>query len=151
MAEHEDIKTAQRRIMYEVALYREQLMLLQKEMQKINSTSSDLDNAIRTSKNLAEKPLLVPSGGGTYIKAKAEDNKLIVPIGAQYLREMEPESATKELQRRKEATEKAKQKLEEQYNSIASKYQDAAGKLQQIQSRAQISQQVEENIGDDYI
>ncbi len=149
--DYTDIKSVQNRLTYEIALYREQLMLLQKEMQKVSSTSSDLENAVKTSRDIEEKSLLVPVGGGTYIKAKAEARKLIVPIGAQYLKEMDPEDATKELERRKEATGKAMKKLEEQYNNIASKYQDAAKNLQNVQSRVQISDQVEENISDDYI
>lgn len=142
---------AQTKLMYEVALYREQLAMLQKEMERVSLTTVDLNNAVKTVENIETKDVMVPVGGGTFIKATVTDVKLIVPIGAQYLREMDKEKTLDELNRRRKATKKAIEKLETEFKKIATNFQQVSGQLKDMEARAKISKRVDENIGEDYI
>ncbi len=142
---------AQTRVMYEVALYRQQLGMLQKEMERVSLTTIDLNNALSTVKKLEQKDTIVPIGGGTYIKASITDTKVIVPIGAQYLREMDQKGAIAEIERRQEATKKAIVRLENEFKKIAMKFQQVSAQLKEMEARAKISKRVDDNIGEDYI
>ncbi|MFH1394239.1 MAG: prefoldin subunit alpha [Candidatus Micrarchaeota archaeon] len=151
MNENPMANEAQTRMMYEVALYREQLGMLQKEMERVSLTAVDLNNALKTVENIDAKDVMVPVGGGTFMKASVKDVKLVVPIGAQYLREMGRDEALAELARRREATKKAIERLEVEFKKIAGKFQQVSGQLKDLEARAKISQRVDENIGEDYI
>jgi prefoldin alpha subunit len=137
--------------MYEVALYRQQLGMLQKEMERVSLTTIDLNNALSTVKKLEQKETIVPIGGGTYVKAAITDTKVIVPIGAQYLREMDQKDAIAEIERRQEATKRAIVKLETEFKKIATKFQQVSSQLKDMEARAKISKRVDDNIGEDYI
>ena len=139
------------KLMYEVALYREQLNMLQKEMERVSLTAVDLNNALKTVENIEKKDLMIPIGGGTFMKATVSDVMLVVPIGAQYLREMAKDDALSELKRRREATKRAIEKLETEFKKIATKFQQVSQHLQNMEARAKISQKVDENIGEDYV
>jgi len=139
------------KLMYEVALYREQLNMLQKEMERVSLTAVDLNNAIKTVENIDEKDMMIPIGGGSFMKATVTDATLVVPVGAQYLRDMKKDDALSELQRRREATKKAIEKLEAEFKKIAAKFQQVSGQLKNMEARAKISKTVDENLGEDYI
>lgn len=141
----------QSRLTYEVALYREQLGMLQKEMERISLTTVDLNNALKTVESMQANEILVPVGGGSFLKAKVSEMKVIMPIGAQYLREMERSEALDELRRRQEATKNAITKLEQEFRNIAAKFQQVSTELKDMEVRARISDRVEEGIKEDYI
>ena len=134
MTEIEDQERA--RLSYEVQVYREQLRLLEREIERINLTTVDLANALRTMENLKNEDVMMPIGGGSYLKASVYTTKVLVPIGADYMNEMERDKATVELRKRIESTKKAFEKLSEQFNAISKRLQDTGLKLSGFNRRA---------------
>jgi len=141
----------QAKMKYEIALYRQQLSLIQKEMQRITMTTAELGSAQKTVKELSERDALIPIGGGSYIKAKLTEKRVIMPIGAQYLVEMENEEAESEIQRRIDATKQAVEKLGAEFEKISVKLEQIGPNLQQIENASAIDKRVEEQARDDYI
>jgi prefoldin alpha subunit len=117
------------RLSYEVQVYREQLRLLEREIERINLTAVDLSNALRTLENLKNEDVMVPIGGGAFIKASVYTTKVLVPAGADYITEMEREKAVAELKKRVESTKKAFEKLSEQFTQISKKLQEVGIRL----------------------
>jgi len=145
----------QAKLNYELAVYKEQVALIKRETERISLTTIDLSNALTTVENFKkkgeEKPMLVPIGGGAMIKGSMSDTKILVPIGAEYLMEMEREDAIKELQKRIDATKKAVEKLTSEFNKIAEKLRETTGHLKKLQTESKLSERVDENIREDYI
>ena len=136
---------------YEAAIYKEQLNLLRKEMERISLTSLDISNAISSVENLEKKHMLVPIGGGSFIRSNVSDLKILVPIGADYIVEMEKEEASAELHKRINATREAVTRLNEEFEKINMKVIEVGTKLQDIEGQMKLSQRVEEGVRDDYI
>ena len=130
--ENNPASQAQARLSYEVAVYREQLRLLEKEIERINLTTMDLSNAAKTIENLKNEEALVPVGGGVFIRTKVESTKTLVPVGADYLVETEKENAVSEIRKRVEATKKAIEKLTEEFDKIAKRLQEGGMKLREL-------------------
>lgn len=143
------------RLNYELAVYREQVALIKRETERISLTTIDLSNALTTVENFKEKEeqksMLVPIGGGAMIKGAMSNTRILVPIGAEYLMEMEREDAVKELKKRIDATKKAVEKLTAEFNKIAGKLREATVQLRKLQTEAKMSERVDENIREDYI
>ena len=142
---------SQTRMTYEVAIYKEQLNLLRKEMERISLTTLDISNAITSVEKLQKKPVLVPIGGGSFIKSHVGDLDVIVPIGADYMVEMSREEAALELHKRITATKEAVSRLNEEFEKINRKLVDVGSRLEDIKAQMKLSQQVEEGVRDDYI
>ena len=136
---------------YEVAVYREQLRLLQKEIERINFTTNELSNASATAQNLKSEDILVQIGGGSFIMANIYNTKILVPVGAGYLVEMESRDAAAEITKRIDATKNAIQKLNEEFDKIARKLQDSGSRLRQVQMDQSINKRVNDNLGEDYV
>ncbi|HLD59484.1 MAG TPA: prefoldin subunit alpha [Candidatus Bilamarchaeaceae archaeon] len=136
---------------YERRVYGEQLRLIQKEVDRISLTNLDLINAENTTKKLKAEDSLIPIGGGAYIKANVYNTKVLVPVGAGYLIEMEAETAARELRRRIEETRKAVEKLTEEFKNISRRLETTSRKLSEMQTQDRINQRVEENLGEDYL
>jgi prefoldin alpha subunit len=141
----------QAQLNYELAIYREQIAMIKRETERVSLTTIDLTNALKTAENLTTEEILIPIGGGALAKGQITNTKVLVPIGAEYMKEMTKEEATNEIRRRIDATKKAVEKLNEEFNKIAKKLQEVANQLQTIQAQSQLSQRVEGNIRDDYI
>ncbi len=141
----------QAQLNYELAIYREQIAMIKRETERVSLTTIDLTNALKTVENLSKDNILIPIGGGTLVRGSVANTKVLVPIGAEYMLEMEREEAQEELKRRIDATQKAVEKLNEEFNKIARKLQEVAGQLQQMQAQTQLSERVEGNIREDYI
>lgn len=141
----------QAQLNYELAVYREQIAMIKRETERVSLTTIDLSNALKTVENLSKDNVLIPIGGGTLIRGSVADTKVLVPIGAEYMLEMDKESAREELARRIDATRKAVEKLNEEFNKIAKKLQEVSGQLQQMQANTQLNERVEANVRDDYI
>ncbi len=141
----------QAQLNYELAIYREQISMIKRETERVSLTTIDLTNALKTVENLAKDNILIPIGGGTLVRGSVANTKVLVPIGAEYMLEMEREEAQEELRRRIDATKKAVEKLNEEFNKIARKLQEVSGQLQQMQAQTQLSDRVEGNIREDYI
>jgi len=136
---------------YELAVYKEQIQMIKRETERISLTTVDLTNALKAVEGLEDEKALVPIGGGALVRGSVEGKQVLIPIGAQYLMEMEKENAKVELEKRIEATKKAVSKLTEEFNKIASKLKDASGQLQTMEQQSKLSQRVDENIREDYI
>ncbi len=149
MAEEDEREYA--RIAYEVAVYKEQLKLLEREMQRVQLTAMELGKASATCSNLKNGDSVVPVGGGAYIRAKIEASTTLVPIGGNYLVEMNPDKAVLEIHKRIEATQKATEKLKEEYQKIAEKLNAGNRAMQKLQARLVIDRRVDSNINEDYI
>ena len=148
MAGTEDM---QAQLNYELAIYREQIAMIKRETERISLTTIDLTNALKTVESMGKDEILIPIGGGALARGTVTDTKVLVPIGAEYMKEMEREEAVLELRRRIDATKKAVEKLNEEFNKIARKLQEVAAQLQTVQAQSRLSQRVEGNIRDDYI
>ena len=149
MAETSEAEYA--RLAYEVAVYREQLKLLEREVQRVQMTNADLATAAQTCKSLQNSQGMVPIGGGAFVQATIQSSKALVPIGGNYLIEMDGDKAVVELEKRVEATKSATDKLREEYQKISQKLTEINQRLQQLQSTLRISQNVDENIREDYL
>lgn len=136
---------------YELAVYREQISMIKRETERVSLTTIDLSNALRTAESMGSERVLIPIGGGALAKGTINETRILVPIGAEYLLEMEKGEAVTELQRRIEATRKAVERLNEEFGKITGKVQDVASQLQKLQVNNRLSQQVEGNIREDYI
>lgn len=136
---------------YESAVYQEQLHLLQKEIERVNITTVDLNHALRTAQQLKQEDILVPVGGGAFIKSSVYTTKMLVPIGADYLVEIEKDAAIVEINKRMEATKKAIEKLSEEFQKVSVKLRELNIKLKEVQTQDIIDRRVEGNIGEDYI
>ncbi len=145
------LEEAQSQLNYEVAVYREQLNMLKRETERISLTTLDLTNALRTVENLGAERVLMPIGGGALIKGKTYDTKVLVPIGGEYLVEMDKQAAATEINRRIEATKKALEKLNAEFGNVMNKLRDVSGKLEDLQTQVRISERAEENVHEDYI
>ena len=139
------------RMSYEVAIYREQLSMLRREMERISLTSMDMSNALQSVEKLEKKQVLVPIGGGVFVKSAITDTKILMPIGAEFITEMEKDDAGREIRRRIEATNMAISKLNEEFEKINRKLRDVAVRLREAEQSVKLSQRVEEGVKEDYI
>jgi prefoldin alpha subunit len=146
VGESEDVKLS-----YEIAVYKEQLTILQSEIERVTLTMLDLDNALRTLENLQINDALVQIGGGVFVKANIYSTRALVPIGAGYLVEMEKDLAILELKKRLESTKKAVEKLREEFQKISLKLREADAKIRNLQSAAAILKRTEENEHAEYV
>ena len=145
------VEDTQAQLNYELAIYREQIAMIKRETERVSLTTIDLTNALKTVENLSQESILIPIGGGTLVRGSVSNTKVLVPIGAEYMLEMQREQAQDELKRRIEATKNAVEKLNEEFNKIARKLQEVSGQLQQVQANTQLNERVEGNIREDYI
>ena len=131
------------RMSYEVAVYKEQLNLLKKEMERISLSTLDISNATKALEDLKAEHILVPVGGGSYISADVKDTQVLVPIGGN--------SALLEMHKRIDATKQAVTKLNEEFEKINKKLMEVGTKLQDVEKQVAISNRVEEGVKEDYI
>jgi prefoldin alpha subunit len=145
------IDETQAQLNYELAIYREQIAMIKRETERVSLTTIDLTNALKTVESLTEERILIPIGGGAMARGQLSTTKVLVPIGAEYMLEMEKDEAAMELKRRIDATRKAVEKLNDEFNKIAMKLREATSQLQKMQAQTQLSERVEGNIREDYI
>jgi len=136
---------------YEIAVYKEQIAMIKRETERISLTTVDLSNALKAVESLSADRVLFPVGGGAMVKGAITETKVLVPVGAQYMVEMERKQATEELKKRIEATKKAVDRLTEEFDKIADKLKKVSAQMQEVQRASRISDTVEENIREDYI
>ena len=122
------------KLSYEVAVYKQQLALIQKEVEQISKTTSELMNTINTIENLDSNEVLYTLGGGCFMKGKIEDSsKVLISIGAGYFVYLSKNEAVRELNRRKDAAKVASEKLIQEFNKINSKLTSSAHELKKVQ------------------
>ena len=139
------------KLAYENAVYREQLSLLQREMDRITLATMDLSNAAKTVEKISDGEGLIPIGGGAYVRAAMSTQKILIPIGSGYIIEMDKNEAEVEIKKRMGATERAIEKLNEEFGSLSKKFQESGTKLRDLQNQLALSKRVDENIGEDYL
>jgi len=139
------------RMNYEVAVYREQLTMLRREMERVSLTTMDLTTAVQSVNGLRAAQILAPIGGGVYVRSDIKDTRVIVPIGAEFAIDMETGEAAAELQRRVDATRQAVTKLNEEFEKINKKLREVSLNLQEVEQQLSISKQVEAGVKEDYI
>ena len=149
MAKEEEATQAQ--LSFELAIYREQIAMIKRETERVSLTTIDLGNALRTVENMKADRVLIPIGGGAMVKGSVAETNVLVPVGAHYLVEMGRKEAEDEFKKRINATKKAVEKLNDEFNRIATKLREVSGQLQQMQLESRISDKVDDNIREDYI
>jgi len=87
-------------------------------------------------KEKAEVSILVPIGGGSYVKAKLEDtDKVIYGIGAGVALEKSMKEAREDISNRIAELDRTKRSLEQQLNQIIEKAQEDQNRLQELSVR----------------
>ncbi len=112
-----------RRLIVEQQLMEDSAETLQQRLQILQTAIADLLVAKTSIEALKESekgdPILVPTGGGTYVNANLGDlNNLIVNIGADVAIEMGLEEAEKDISGRLEDVEKASRSVQQQLGQI---------------------------------
>jgi len=138
------------KLVYEVRLYRKQLTILQREIEKITLTSLDLTNALKTVGHIEKGESLIPIGGGSYAKGTIDEGDVLVAVGGGYLIEMDKHVAKEKLKARTEATKTAINNLSEEFKKIAAKLEGVTMELKQLERRILIDRRVEEGSSEDY-
>ena len=139
------------RLAYEMKVYRKQLLILQKEIERITLTSMDLGNAAKTVEALKKEETFIPIGGGSYVKGRITEENVLVAIGAGYLAEMDRKTAVEKMKMRVEATKTAVNRLSQEFGSISGKLEDVSTQLRELERRILIDKRVEEGASEDYV
>jgi prefoldin alpha subunit len=84
---------------------------VEREIERMMLSMLDLNNSLTTIQGMKDETGLVPIGGGAFIRAKLDPDKVLVPIGAGYITEFGVGEAKDEIDRRVKMTEKAIQSL----------------------------------------
>ncbi len=145
------LEETQGQMNYELAVYREQMNMLKRETERISLTTLDLTNALKTVEAMKEEKIMVPIGGGSMIRGKITDLNILIPIGGGYSVEMDKAKAIVELNHRIDATKKALEKLNEEFNKIVTRFQDLSLQMQQVEGQSRISERGKDNMREDYL
>jgi prefoldin alpha subunit len=109
----------------------QQRSYVEREVERMMLSMMDLNNSLTTIQNMKDETGLVPIGGGAFIRAKLDPDKVLVPIGAGYISEYGIEEAKAEIDKRIKMTEKAIQSLRGELK----KMDDEFMKLEQLYAR----------------
>lgn len=126
-----------RRMVVELQLLQNTGELLQTRLNVVESALAELRISSATLEELKKEntgsPLLVPLGGGTFVRASlGEVNTVIVGIGAEVSVEMELDKAVEDFGLRMSELEKVSMSLQQQLSQIAaqiSSYQETLSRL----------------------
>lgn len=135
-----------RKILAEVRLLESTAEAVQSRINFVNAALTELNlakmNLEGIEKEKAETSLLVPIGGGSYIKAKIESTeKIVVGIGAGVAVEKTFSEAKEILSKRIEELENLYGRLQQQLAQISQKIQEDRAKLNEISQRIARRQQ----------
>ena len=135
-----------RRIATEVRLLESTAQAVQSRINFVNAALTELNlakmNLEGLEKEKIETSLLVPIGGGSYVKAKLESiENVVVGIGAGVAVEKTFNEAKEILSKRIEELEKLYGRLQQQLSQIAQKIQEDRAKLEEISQRIARRQQ----------
>ena len=135
-----------RKIAAELRLLESTAEAVQSRINFVNAALTELNlakmNLEGLEKEKIETSLLVPIGGGSYIKAKIESTeKIVVGIGAGVAVEKTFNEAKNILSKRIEELEKLYGRLQQQLSQIAQKIQEDRAKLEEISKRIARRQQ----------
>jgi len=139
------------RLSYEARLYKNQLTLLQKEIEKLTLTSLDTSNALRTIQSLQQGDVLVPVGGGSFVKGIVTDNKVLLGIGSGYVIEVDKETAAKKIKEREDATKETINKIAQEYSKVLAKFEAVSKQLQDLETQIMLERRGKEVTREDYV
>ncbi|MBD3397867.1 prefoldin subunit alpha [Candidatus Micrarchaeota archaeon] len=108
----------QEEILANARMYSQQKQAVERELEKLMVSLMELNNSIATIKGLEEREGLVPIGGGAFVKAKLEGEKVLVPIGSGYTKEYSIKDASEEVSKRIELTEKAVKRMRDELSKV---------------------------------
>ncbi|MCD6264327.1 prefoldin subunit alpha [Candidatus Bathyarchaeota archaeon] len=118
-----------RRLLVELQILQNTAEVLQSRLNVLESAMAELRVAGTTLRELGKEeegaPLLIPVGGGSFIKARLGDiSKVIVGIGADVSVEMELEKALEDIGARLSEMEKASRSIQQQLSQIVAQIRD---------------------------
>ncbi len=126
---------------YELELYNQQIKKLQEELGKIEIMKMELIKSIESLDGLKEsKELLVPLGGGAFVKAEVMDSeKIIVGTGSDIFLEKDVDEVIEDFKKSVEELNNAESMINEQINKtikVMDKLQkDLEKKVQMMESQ----------------
>ena len=120
-------------LMYYANAYLGQLKKIEEDMVKISNMAMELELTKEGIDKLGEN--FLPIGGGMLVKAKVEENRILVPIGLNYFMYMNKEDAKKEIDKRIEAAKKSIERLKKDHQSIKAILDQIEKKLEEENAR----------------
>jgi len=147
----DQLEEAYARLSYEVRLYKSQLSLLQKEIEKITLTTMDLNNAVRTVESVNTGEALIPIGGGSFISGETKSTNVLLSVGSGYLIETEKDVALEKLKRRGEMTKGALDQLSKEFTKISAKLDATSKQIKEVERNIMISRRTNDAARDDYV
>jgi len=126
-----------RKLAYELQMMQGSAETLQQRIGVLQNAAADLGVAKKSIESLKEveegDPILVPTGGGTFVNARLGDlSSILVNVGADVSIEMGLDEADQDLSGRLEEVEKASQSAQEQLQQILGQmeiHRDALNRL----------------------
>jgi prefoldin alpha subunit len=126
-----------RKLAYELQMMQGSAETLQQRLGVLQSAAADLGVAKKSIESLKEveegDPILVPTGGGTFVNAHLGDlSNILVNVGADVSIEMGLDEADQDLSSRLEEVEKASQSVQDQLQQIMGQmeiHRDALNRL----------------------
>ena len=104
------------RQLYQIEVYKQQINKLQEELGRIELLKLEILKSIESMEGLKEsKEILVPLGGGVFVKAVVQDTqRVIVNVGADVFVEKSMEESIADLKKTSEELNEAENKIKEQ-------------------------------------
>jgi prefoldin alpha subunit len=129
-----------RRVATEIRFLESTAEAIQSRINFVNAALTELNyarmNLEGLEKEQVETSLLIPIGGGSYIKAKIESvDKVVVGVGAGVAVEKTLKEAKETLSKRIEELEKLLKRLQQQLTQVAQRIQEGRAKLEEISER----------------
>jgi prefoldin alpha subunit len=126
-----------RRLVYEIQLMQGTAETLQQRLAILQNAMTDLTVAresINALKELKEgAPILIPTGGGTFVNANLGDLKhILVNIGADVSIEMNLEEAMQDVSNRLDEVQKSNQSVQQQLQEILTQLEIRRNTLQRL-------------------
>ncbi|MEM4703953.1 MAG: prefoldin subunit alpha [Candidatus Bathyarchaeia archaeon] len=131
-----------RRLSVELRLLEQTAEAVQSRINMVNAVLTDLNYASMTLEGLEKEKedveLLVPIGGGSYIKAKlSEPDKLIVSMGAGVSVEKTRAEAKEIIKKRSDELGKTQMALQQQFAQVIDKINENRSKIEEIIAQVQ--------------
>jgi len=147
----DSMEQAYARLAYEVKLYKNQLSLIQREVEKITLTSLDINNALKTVESSVAGESLIPIGGGSFVKGEVKEETVLLGIGSGYVIEVERDYAIEKMKKRGELIREAVNKLTKEYSKISAKLSASTKQMKEIERGILISRRSDQSASEDYI
>ena len=133
------------RQLYQIELYKQQINRLQEELGKIELLKLEILKSIESMEGLKQsKEVLVPLGGGVFVRAVVEDrDKVIVNVGADVFVEKSIDETIEDLKGSSEELNRAESRIKEQIAktlAVVEKLQKELESKVSVMEKGQISE-----------